>query len=204
MKRSDFDYPLPPELIAQTPMEPRDHSRLMVVNRDKASIEHRLFYHIVDYFHPGDVLVFNDTRVIPARLFGYTEAGSQVEILLLRRQDNGIWETIGRPGKKLKPGVKIRITKPSQPDITLMAEVIDKGEEGTRIVHFSDEGLMERLFVTLHIGLDTFRPVREEDPKQHPIHREYGTLSEEAVQSLNRAKKEGKRIIAVGTVLFAF
>ncbi len=254
MKISDFDYFLPPELIAQTPIEPRDHSRLMVVNRAKASIEHHFFFHIVNYLNPGDALVFNDSRVIPARLFGYTETGNQVEILLLRRQDNGNWEIIGRPGKKLKPGVKIKITKPSQPDLVLMAEIIDRGKAGTRIARFSDEEVMERLgeiplppyihspitnpdryqtiyakvkgsvaaptaglhftprlleelknkqiqliFVTLHIGLDTFRPVREEDPKQHPIHQEYGIVGQEAAQSLNQAKKEGKRIIAVGT-----
>jgi len=254
VKISDFDYILPSELIAQTPVEPRDHSRLMVINRARASIEHRLFYHMVDYLYPGDVLVFNDSRVIPARLFGYTETGSRVEILLLHRHDDGTWETVGRPGKKLKPGVKLRITRPTYPDITLIAEVIDRRKEGITIMRFSTEELLEKLgevplppyirspltdpdryqtvyakvkgsaaaptaglhftprlleelknkgiqlaFVTLHIGLDTFRPVREEDPGQHPIHREYGILELEAAHILNQAKKENRKIIAVGT-----
>lgn len=253
MKVSDFDYELPSKFIAQTPMEPRDHSRLMVLHRTRKSIEHCLFYEIINYLRPGDVLVLNDSRVIPARLFGYTEDGSKVEVFLLRRVGDGLWETLVRPGKKFGVGVKMRIGG-GQGNLQVIAQVIDKGKTGLRIIHFSAEGLLTGLgevplppyikvplavpdryqtiyakaegsvaaptaglhfthrlllelerkgiklvYVTLHIGLDTFRPVRVDDPKEHPIHQEYGIVSEEAAVSLNQARRDGKRIVVVGT-----
>lgn len=254
MKISDFDYSLPSEFIAQTPVEPRDHSRLMVLDRARNSWEHCLFYQIGDYLHPGDVLIFNDSRVMPARLLGNTESGSRVEIFLLRRLGDGVWETLVRPGKRLGVGVKVRVVKPSTPELTVVGEVIDRANTGTRIVRFSNEELLPRLgevplppyikapltdperyqtiyakvegsvaaptaglhftsrllreleakgiqfaFVTLHIGLDTFRPIREDDFSQHSIHREYGVLNQETAHLLNQAKRDGRRIIAVGT-----
>ncbi|HEX75884.1 MAG TPA: tRNA preQ1(34) S-adenosylmethionine ribosyltransferase-isomerase QueA [Dehalococcoidia bacterium] len=256
MKISDFDYHLPPKLIAQRPVEPRDRSRLMILHRASSSIEHHCFFEIVDYLSSGDALVFNDSRVIPARLLGQKSSTvSKVEILLLRRLDNCIWETLVRPGRKVIVGTKINITnKFTDNNKGITAEVLEQGEGGIRVVHFSDETLLERLgevplppyihtplvkperyqtvyaktkgsvaaptaglhftprllnelqqkgvrfaFVTLHIGLDTFRPVRVDDPSQHPIHKEYGELSPEIAALLNQTKKEGKRLVAVGT-----
>ena len=257
MKTSDFDYSLPPELIAQTPVEPRDHSQLMVLNRKDGAIEHRRFFEIVDYLWEGDVLVFNDSRVIPARLYGRrADSGGRVEILLLRRLEAGVWEALTKRGKRLHPGSRVEITDDSaadnQPEI--LVEVIGEEEDGIKVLKFSDEtrlpelgqiplppyihtplacperyqtvyarvagsvaaptaGLhftpellktleqkgVKLLFVSLHIGLDTFNPVREEDPRQHHIHREFGVLSEETASQLSQAKREGKRIICVGT-----
>ena len=254
MKISDFDYQLPPDFIAQTPTEPRDHSRLMVLNRVQKSMEHYLFYEITNYLRSGDVLVLNDSRVIPARLFGYTEDSSKVEVFLLRRVGNGLWETLVRPGKKFGVGVKVRIGNCGQGKSQTVARVTDMAEAGLRTIHFSDEALLANLgevplppyiklplaiperyqtvyakvegsvaaptaglhfthqllielerkgirlvFVTLHIGLDTFRPVRVDDPKEHPIHQEYGIVSKETAVSVNQARKDGKRIVAVGT-----
>jgi S-adenosylmethionine:tRNA ribosyltransferase-isomerase len=257
MKVSDFDYHLPPELIAQTPLEPRDRSRLMVLSRADSSISHRHFFEIADYLQQGDTLVFNDSRVIPARLSG-TKIGSttRVELLLLRRLDHCIWETLVRPGKKITVGTEIKLTdslsKTNNKEV--LAEVIERGENGIRVVRFSDDSILEELgqvplppyihkplsqperyqtvyarikgsvaaptaglhftprllkelqkkgiqfaFVTLHIGLDTFQPVRVEDASQHPIHTEYGEVSPETTTLLNQARKTGKRIIAVGT-----
>ncbi len=256
MKISDFDYNLPPELIAQTPVEPRDQSRLMVLHRANSSIEHHYFHEVIDYLHSGDTLVFNNSRVIPARISGQKSGGvTKVELLLLRRLDNGTWETLVHPGKKVTVGDKINITnKPDEADKGMTAEVLKRGESGIRVVHFSSESLLEQLgkvplppyihvplaeperyqtvyakvkgsvaaptaglhftprllkklqqkgiqftFVTLHIGLDTFRPIRVDDPHHHPIHKEYGELSPETATLLNQAKKQGKRIVAVGT-----
>ena len=257
VKTSDFDYFLPPELIAQTPVEPRDHSRLMVLNRNDGSIEHRRFFEIVDYLRDGDVLVFNDSRVIPARLYGRrADSGGRVEVLLLRRLENNVWEALVRRGKRLHPGARVEITDDSAADNPpgVLAEVIGEAQGGIKVLRFSDEtqlpelgkmplppyihtplahperyqtvyarvagsvaaptaGLhftpellkkLERkgvrlLFVSLHIGLDTFSPVREDDPRQHLIHREYGVLSEEAASQLSQAKREGRRVICVGT-----
>jgi len=252
MKTSDFDYHLHPELIAQTPVEPRDHSRLMVLNRSDGSIKHHRFFEIVDYLCAGDVLVFNDSRVIPARLSGRkVDTGGRVEILLLHRRDTAVWEALVKPGKGVSIGTKIEI---GGNKTGVLAEVIGLGEEGIKFISFSDEtplpqlgrvplppyihtpltdperyqtvysrilgsvaaptaGLhftpelldkVERngvhtLFVTLHVGLDTFRPVREDDPLKHPIHREYGRLSQEVATELSRAKTEGRRVICVGT-----
>ena len=254
MKTSDFDYQLPSELIAQTPVEPRDHSRLMVLDRSRSSIEHRRFFEIADYLRDGDVMVFNDSRVIPARLQGEkADSGGKVELLLLRRRDNAVWETLIKPGKRVDIGTRLEISGGSAAG-KVSAEITGLGEEGVRVVQFSDEKLLlqlgkvplppyihkpladtERyqtvyaralgsaaaptaglhftpellsrienkgvklLFVTLHIGLDTFRPVREEDPQNHSIHKEYGVLTQEVAAELSRAKQEGRRIICAGT-----
>ncbi len=255
MKTSDFDYHLPPELIAQTPMQPRDHSRLMILHRATGSVEHRYFYQIVNYLEVGDTIVFNNSRVIPARIFGRKEKDNKgVEILLLRRVDKSLWETLVRPGKKVHVGTRIRIASKSDNTREMTAEVLEHGENGTRIVRFSEESLLWKFgqvplppyihtpladpeqyqtiyakvngsaaaptagfhfttellneiqqkgvnlaFVTLHIGLDTFRPVRAEDPQHHHIHKEYGEVDSATATLLNQTKKQGRRIIAVGT-----
>jgi S-adenosylmethionine:tRNA ribosyltransferase-isomerase len=257
MKTSDFDYTLPQELIAQTPVEPRDSSRLMVLNRAGGSIEHRRFYEIADYLQDGDVLVFNESLVIPARLHGRkAESGGRVEILLLRRLEEGIWEALVKRGKRIPVGGQLAITDGTEGSASsrLMAEVVGQGEGGIRVIRLSDEAalaelgrvplppyikaplsrpdryqtvyarvagsvaaptaglhftpeLLEKLrqkgvrllFVSLHIGLDTFSPVREEDPRQHHIHREYGVISADVSEELSAAKQRGRRIIGVGT-----
>ena len=259
MKTSDFDYSLPPELIAQSPVEPRDHSQLMVLNRGDGGVEHRRFFEIVDYLRDGDVLVFNDSRVIPARLRGRRAgSGGRVEILLLRRLDAGLWEALVKPGKRLPVGTRVEVAGESAAGSTqeagVLAEVIEQKPDGIRVISFSDEALLlesgevplppyihtplaqpERyqtvyarvagsvaaptaglhftprllgeieqkgvhcLFVTLHVGLDTFRPVREDDPLEHSIHSEYAVLSREVAGELSQAKQEGRRIICVGT-----
>jgi S-adenosylmethionine:tRNA ribosyltransferase-isomerase len=252
MKTSDFDYHLPPELIAQTPLEPRDKSRLMVLNRAGGSIEHRRFSDLVDYLKAGDVLVFNDSRVIPARLKGKKAAtGGKVELLLLRQLENAVWEVLLKPAKRVAVGTKLEI---GDSDDSISAEIIGEGEGGIKVIrfpqgmrlpklgkiplppyirtpladseryqtvyartpgsvaaptaglHFTPRLLeklgakgIELLFVTLHVGLDTFRPVREEDPLKHPIHKEYGIVTEEVASRLNKAKGEGRRVIGVGT-----
>ncbi|MFC2063107.1 tRNA preQ1(34) S-adenosylmethionine ribosyltransferase-isomerase QueA [Chloroflexota bacterium] len=259
MKTSDFDYSLPPELIAQTPVEPRDNSRLMVLDRNSGATEHHRFSELAGFLRNGDVLVFNDSRVIPARLYGRKpDSGGQVELLLLRRRDGGDWEALAKPGKRLGTGTKVEITGDNNDadrhETGLMAEVTGLEPEGIKVLRFSDETLLpaageiplppyihtpltdpERyqavysavtgsvaaptaglhftpqlldritakgarcLFVTLHVGLDTFRPVREEDPREHPIYREYGIISAEVAAQLSRARAEGRRIICVGT-----
>ena len=248
MKTSDFDYELPPELIAQTPVEPRDSSRLMVLDRADGSISHRCFFELAELLQEGDVLVFNDSRVMPARLIGRkADTGGKVEILLLRRLESGLWEVVVKPSRSLRVGVRVELDG-------LEGEVVERGEGAVRIVRFSDEqaleragqvplppyirrplddperyqtiysrvkgsaaaptaglhftpGLLNRLeskgiqfaFVTLHIGLDTFSPIRVEDPSRHTIHKEYGELSPEVAQQMTLAKEEGRRIVAVGT-----
>jgi len=257
VKTSDFDYFLPPELIAQTPVEPRDQSRLMVLNRGDVSIEHRQFFEIVDYLRDDDVLVFNDSRVIPARLNGRrADTGGGVEILLLRRLEANVWEALVKRGKRLRVGSKVDIIDDSESNnpSKVSAEVIGQEESGIKVLRFSDERLLAELgsvplppyirtplthperyqtvyarvagsvaaptaglhftpellskleqkgvrmlFVSLHIGLDTFSPVREDDPLEHPIHSEYGMLSQTVASQLSQAKREGRRIIGVGT-----
>ena len=256
MKTSEFDYSLPAGLIAQTPMEPRDHSRLMVLHRGRGSIEHRRFFEIVDFLQPGDVLVLNDSRVIPARLRGQREGGGKAEILLLRRLDPSIWEALVKPARKVKAGERIRVTGEEQesPGSSTSVEVLERGEQGLRTIRFAEEALLEELgqtplppyihtplsdperyqtvyarvkgsvaaptaglhftpqlldnfaqkgidlaFVTLHVGLDSFRPIRVEDPQQHSMHKEYGELTEEEAAKLASAKAKGNRIICVGT-----
>jgi len=252
MKTSDFDYHLPPELIAQVPLEPRDQSRLMVLERTNGSIEHRRFADLVDFLKAGYVLVCNDSRVIPARLKGKkAESGGKVELLLLRQIDNAVWEALLKPAKRVAIGAKLEI---GGTDDSVSAEIIGEGERGIKVIRFPEEtrlpklgkiplppyirtpladeeryqtvyarapgsvaaptaGLhftsrlieqlehkgIEMLFVTLHVGLDTFRPVREDDPRQHPIHQEYGIVTKEVASRLNQAKGEGRRIICAGT-----
>lgn len=253
VKTADFDYTLPPELIAQTPTEPRDRSRLLVLNRQDGSIGHHRFFEITDYLHKGDVLVFNDSRVIPARLKGRrTGSGGRVEILLLRRVSPGLWEALVKPGRRLQAGGNVEVSVDSTG--RLMAEIVEVGEGGMRTIKFSDEALLRKsgevplppyihapladpdryqtvyarvdgsaaaptaglhftrelmakienkgikiLFVTLHVGLDTFRPVSEDDPREHVIYREYGIVSREVAAALAEAKRNHRRVIAVGT-----
>jgi S-adenosylmethionine:tRNA ribosyltransferase-isomerase len=256
MKTSDFDYYLPSELIAQTPVELRDHSRLMVLDRSRGLIEHRQFFEIVDYLRTGDVLVFNDSRVMPARLSGRkVDSGGRVELLLLRRLDTVIWEALVKPGKRVNIGTSVEITGDSATgSVKVLAEITGVVGEGVKVIRFSDETLLPQLgriplppyihtplvdaeryqtvyarvlgsaaaptaglhftsellsqieqmgvccqFVTLHVGLDTFSPVREEDPLKHPIHKEYGILTPEVANKLSQAKGEGRRVICVGT-----
>ncbi|MDP2932153.1 MAG: tRNA preQ1(34) S-adenosylmethionine ribosyltransferase-isomerase QueA [Chloroflexota bacterium] len=254
MKTSDFDYYLPPELIAQTPLEPRDRSRLMVIDRSDGSLRHRHFFEIADWLQPGDVLVMNDSRVIPARLSGRKTSGGRVEMLLVRRVSPNVWETLVKPGKRVGIGTRVDITNEAGQNGLVSAEVVGVGEGGIRVVSFSDEtklpqlgkiplppyihtplanperyqtvyaneagsiaaptaglhfttDLIDRIrdrgvhcqFVTLHVELDTFRPVREEDPSKHAIHQEYGVLTQEVADGINQAKAEGRRVICVGT-----
>ena len=259
MKTSDFDYNLPEELIAQTPIEHRDQSRLMLINRDNGSFEHHNFYELVDFLNSGDVLVLNDSRVIPARLYGEkSDTGGKLELLLLRQIRHNTWETLIKRSKRVNIGAKIEIksefANETSPYSKVMGEVIDTKENGVRIVQFSDESLLPILgkiplppyiheplsnperyqtvyadtsgsvaaptaglhftpelldriktkgvccqFITLHVGLDTFRPITEEDPREHIIHSEYGIISPEAAAQLSQAKKEGRRIICAGT-----
>ena len=249
---TDFDYDLPQELIAQHPMEPRDHSRLLVVDKKTGEIEHKHFYDLVNYLKPGDVLVFNDTRVIPARLHGTKDTGAHVEEFLLTRRDATDWEVLVRPGKKLQVGAKINFSD------ELSCEVIEHTDFGGRVVRFKYDGIFEEIldrlgetplppyitapledkeryqtvynrergsaaaptaglhftkellqkikeigceevFVTLHVGLGTFRPVSEAKIEDHKMHKEFYTVSQEAADAVNKAKAEGRRIIAVGT-----
>lgn len=249
---TDFDYDLPQELIAQHPMEPRDHSRLLVVDKKTGEIEHKHFYDLVNYLKPGDVLVFNDTRVIPARLHGTKDTGAHVEVFLLTRRDATDWEVLVRPGKKLQVGAKINFSD------ELSCEVIEHTDFGGRVVRFKYDGIFEEIldrlgetplppyitapledkeryqtvynrergsaaaptaglhftkellqkikeigceevFVTLHVGLGTFRPVSEAKIEDHKMHKEFYTVSKEAADAVNKAKAEGRRIIAVGT-----
>ena len=249
---TDFDYDLPQELIAQHPMEPRDHSRLLVVDKKTGEIEHKHFYDLVNYLKPGDVLVFNDTRVIPARLHGTKDTGAHVEVFLLIRRDATDWEVLVRPGKKLQVGAKINFSD------ELSCEVIEHTDFGGRVVRFKYDGIFEEIldrlgetplppyitapledkeryqtvynrergsaaaptaglhftkellqkikeigceevFVTLHVGLGTFRPVSEAKIEDHKMHKEFYTVSQEAADAVNKAKAEGRRIIAVGT-----
>ena len=253
MKTSDFDYRLPPELIAQTPLEPRDQSQLMVLERRRGSIEHRRFFEMVDYLNDGDVLVFNDSRVIPARLKGKkADTGGKVELLLLRQLDNAVWEVLIKPAKRVAIGTRLEIA--GDAGAKVWAEVSGEGEDGIKVISFPEEMLLpqlgkiplppyihtplldaeryqtvyartpgsvaaptaglhftpqllgqierkgiELLFVTLHVGLDTFRPVREDDPLKHPIHKEHGIVTQEVANRLAKAKGEGRRVICVGT-----
>ena len=253
MKTSDFDYYLPEELIAQTPVYPRDSSRLLVYDRANDKIEHKHFYDIVDYLQKGDLLVRNNTKVLPARMFGFTPNGGKVEVLLLKRFDLNEWEVLVKPGKKAKPGAKLIISE------ELSLEVISTIEEaGSRRVKFIYDGVFEdvisrvgemplppyiteklkdqnryqtvyakhdgsaaaptaglhftpELFskleekgvevadVLLHVGLGTFRPVKADDITEHHMHSEYYEIDELNAEKINKAKREGRRVIAVGT-----
>jgi S-adenosylmethionine:tRNA ribosyltransferase-isomerase len=256
MRLSDFDYHLPPELIAQHPLAKRDQSRLMVIDRRRQSVEHRHFYEISQYLNSGDTLVLNDSRVIPARLNGLIEgSGRRAEVLLLKRLEDGAWEALVRPGRRLMPGSKVTVAR-IKPGIKedLTVSILKMGEGGLRTVslggkaipdgygsmplppyiharleddedyqtvysrpegsaaaptaglHFTAE-LLDGLkrnginiaFVTLHVGLDTFQPVRAEDPSRHHIHTEYGQVSRDAADQVNDTHSRGKRVVAVGT-----
>ena len=254
MKKSDFYYDLPEELIAQTPVEPRNSSRLMKIDRKTGDIVHSRFYNLCDYLKKGDLLVLNDSRVLPARLYGETkDAGSFSEFLLLEQKGDKLWEIMCRPGKKAKVGTEF-----SFGNGILTAKVIEVKDDGNRIVKFSCEGnfyavldeigqmplppyITEKLedkeryqtvyskelgsaaaptaglhftkeqleeirsmgvdiaYVTLHVGLGTFRPVKEDDILNHKMHSEHYHLSEETAEKINRTKASGGRVIAVGT-----
>jgi len=255
MKTSDFDYDLPEELIAQTPVEPRDHSRLLVYRRNGGSIEHRHFYDVIDYLNPGDALVINETKVIPARLLGEKEGtGVPVEVLLLRRENATDWEALVRPGRRLKPGVfcsfgngllrceilgsvpetggrRVRFhcdgvfeeildrlgEMPLPPYIheklqdssryqTVYAKQEGSAAAPTAGLHFTPE-LLERIRakgivtvpVLLHVGLGTFRPVKEENAENHVMHSEFCQVTGEAADTLNSVRAAGGRIVCVGT-----
>lgn len=254
MKVTDFNYNLPEELIAQVPIEKRDESRLMVLDKEKKTIEHKVFKDILDYLKPGDCLVRNNTKVIPARLYGVKEeTGANVEFLLLHRVEGDIWEVMVRPGKKLMPGAKV-----SFGDGIFKAEILEKMDDGNRKVkfeyngifneildkiglmplppyikerlkekdryqtvyakyegsaaaptaglHFTDE-LLEKIKekgveianVTLHVGIGTFRPVKVENIEEHDMHSEHYYIKKEDADKINNARKNGGRIIAVGT-----
>lgn len=259
MKTSNFNYTLPQELIAQTPIEARDQSRLMVLNRNSNSIKHQRFFEVIHYLQAGDVLVFNNSRVIKARLKARkVDTGGKLEVFLLHRLSPNVWEALVRSNKRINMGAKIEIVDDSavgsQQNRSVQAEVVGFGEGGIRVIAFSDDTVLPQLgevplppyirkplanperyqtvyakvpgsiaaptaglhftpelinrikekgihclFVTLHVGLDTFRPVREDDPRKHPIHREYGVLGNGTADEISRAKAEGRRVICVGT-----
>ncbi|MHC1683363.1 MAG: tRNA preQ1(34) S-adenosylmethionine ribosyltransferase-isomerase QueA [Clostridiaceae bacterium] len=254
MKLSDFSYVLPEELIAQHPCEKRDQCRLMVIDKKTEEIEHKIFKDVIDYINPGDTLVLNDTRVLPARLIGEKEdTKGRMEFLLLKRIDKDSWQTLVKPGKRAKIGTVF-----SFGDGLLKAEVTDIGDEGSRIVKFYYQGIFEEVldklgemplppyitekledkeqyqtvysknqgsaaaptaglhfteelleklkekgvnlaFVTLHVGLGTFRPVKVENIEEHFMHSEYYNITEEAANLINETKKNGKKVICVGT-----
>ena len=252
LKTRDFYYDLPEELIAQTPAEPRDSSRLLVYHREQKQVEHKIFRDITNYLKVGDVLVVNRTRVLPARLFAQTASGGRVEILLLKRLNLDEWEVLVRPGKKCKMGVKLIVNEELSCEVTgitpsgerhvkfcyggAFEDVLSRAgsmplppyiheklknperyqtvysrENGsaaapTAGLHFTPELLekirgmgVEIVEVLLHVGLGTFRPVKVDDVEHHVMHSEYFEVSEEAAKTVNRAKEEGRRIIAVGT-----
>ena len=254
MKKEDFYFDLPEELIAQDPLEDRSGSRLLVLDKETGETEHHIFREIVNYLNPGDCLVINDTKVIPARLIGEKEGtGAKVEVLLLKRKENDIWETLVKPGRKMKPGARLVFGNG-----LLKAEVIGVVEEGNRLIRFEYEGIFEEIldqlgqmplppyithqledknryqtvyakhsgsaaaptaglhftpellqritdkgvslaYVTLHVGLGTFRPVKEENIEDHPMHAEFCVVSRETADIVNRTHANGGRVISVGT-----
>ncbi len=253
MKVSEFNYNLPEELIAQVPLEKRDTSRLMILDREKQTIEHKKFKDIIDYLEPGDCLVRNNTKVIPARIYGKKETGAKVEFLLLNNIEGDIWESIVRPGNKLHIGTKVIFGEG-----LLKAEILEIMPGGTRKVKFYYEGIFNEILdkvglmplppyiheelkdkdryqtvyakyngsaaaptaglhftpellqkieekgikianVTLHVGIGTFRPVKEDEVEKHDMHSEHYYIKQEDVDIINKAKEQGKRIISVGT-----
>ena len=254
MKTADFDYDLPQELIAQDPLEQRDSSRLLILDKETGERTHKIFHDIIDYLHKGDCLVINNTKVIPARLIGEREGtGGKVEVLLLKRRSDNVWETLVKPGKKARPGMRL-----SFGGGLLHAEVQEVVDEGNRLIRFEYEGIFEEILdqlgqmplppyithqlkdknryqtvyakyegsaaaptaglhfteelleqiqakgvkiarVTLHVGLGTFRPVKVEDVTEHHMHTEFYHVSEEAADIINETKKQGGRVICVGT-----
>lgn len=254
LKKSDFYFDLPQELIAQDPLEDRSSSRLLVLDKETGEMEHRVFHDIVEYLHEGDCLVLNNTKVIPARLMGTKkDTGATIEVLLLKRRENDIWETLVKPGKKAKPGTVITFG-----DGLLTGTVVDIVDEGNRLIQFSYEGIFEEVldklgemplppyithklqdknryqtvyakyegsaaaptaglhftkellaqvaakgvkiaYVTLHVGLGTFRPVKEENVLEHHMHSEFYQVTPEAAKLINDTKTAGGRVICVGT-----
>ena len=254
LRKSDFYFDLPGELIAQDPLEDRASSRLMFLDKNTGEIEHHIFREITDYLNPGDCLVLNNTKVIPARLMGKkAETGAGIEVLLLKRKENDVWETLVKPGKKARPGTVIEFG-----DGLLKAEVLEIVEEGNRLIRFKYDGIFEEVldqlgemplppyithklqdknryqtvyakyegsaaaptaglhftpellqqieqkgvsiaYVTLHVGLGTFRPVKEDNVLNHHMHSEYYEISQEAADLINQAKEQGGRVICVGT-----
>ena len=253
MKTSDFNYDLPKELIAQIPIETRDMSRLMVLDKNTVKIEHKVFHDIIDYLNEGDTLVLNDTKVIPARIFGHRKNKEErIEVLLVKDYGNDTWEVLARPGKKLKIGIEIMFSD------KLKARVIDILEEGERVIKFEYDGIFNELldeigimplppyiteklenkdryqtvyskirgsaaaptaglhftkellkkieekginiaYVTLHVGIGTFRPVKVDDVLEHKMHSEYYEISENAAKVINETKKRGNKVVCVGT-----
>ena len=254
MKTSDFYYDLPEELIAQDPLEDRTASRLLVLDRKTGAVKHKIFSDVIDYLNEGDCLVINNTRVIPARLIGEKEGtGGKVEVLLLKRRANDVWETLVKPGKKLRPGARVTFG-----DGRLKAEILEIAEEGNRLVRFYYEGIFEEILdslgemplppyithkledkemyqtvyakydgsaaaptaglhftkellskieekgikiasITLHVGLGTFRPVKVDDVNNHHMHTEWYEVNAEAADIINETKRNGGRVICVGT-----
>ena len=254
LKKSDFYFDLPQELIAQDPLKDRSASRLLMLNKTTGKTEHKIFHNIIDYLNPGDCLVLNDTKVIPARLIGNREdTGANIEVLLLKRKENDVWETLVKPGKKARPGMRLVFG-----DGLLRAEVLDVVEEGNRLIKFEYNGIFEEVldalgemplppyithkledktryqtvyaryegsaaaptaglhftrelldkiekkgveiaYVTLHVGLGTFRPVKAENILEHHMHSEYYQVSAQAADKINKAKEGGHRVICVGT-----
>ena len=254
MKTSDFYFDLPQELIAQDPLEDRSASRLLHLDKTTGAIEHTNFKHVLDFLKPGDCLVINDTKVIPARLYGHkVDTGAVIELLLLKRRENDVWETLVKPGKKARPGAVI-----SFGDGLLTGKILDIVEEGNRLIQFSYEGIFEEILdqlgemplppyithklqdknryqtvyakhegsaaaptaglhfteellqqvkemgvniahVTLHVGLGTFRPVKVEDVTDHHMHSEFYVVEPDQAELINQTKKNGGRVIAVGT-----
>ena len=254
MKVSDFNYELPEELIAQHPYDKRDEARLMVLDKDTQTIEHKVFKDIIDYLEPGDCLVINNTKVIPARLIGKKDTGAKVEFLLLKRMEEDIWEVMVRPGNKLRPGARAIFGEGE-----LVGEILDVMDGGNRKVKFIYEGIFNEILdrvgmmplppyitkankednkkyqtvyakyegsaaaptaglhftqelldklrekgvaianVTLHVGIGTFRPVKVENVEEHEMHSEHYYIKEEDAEKINKAKREGHRIIACGT-----
>ena len=254
MKTSDFSYNLPQELIAQTPVEPRDSSRLLLLDKENGEINHKHFYDIIDYLNEGDLIVANDSRVLPARIFGIKDqTGARVEFLLLNQVENNRWETLCKPGKKAREGAEFTFG-----DGIMKAKVIEVKEDGNRVVEFESEenfysaldkigqmplppyiteelqdreryqtvysneigsaaaptaglhftnDLMDKIkakgvniaYVTLHVVLGTFRPVKVDDVKNHKMHSEHYEISKETCELINKTKANGNRVIAVGT-----
>ncbi len=254
MKKSDFYFDLPEELIAQDPLEDRSSSRLLTLDKHTGEVSHHIFKDVLDYLQEGDCLVLNNTKVIPARLLGQREGtGAHVEVLLLKRREGDVWETLVKPGKKCKPGTRLVFG-----DGLLRGQVLETVEEGNRLIHFEYEGIFEEVldklgemplppyithklqdknryqtvyakhegsaaaptaglhftqelleqiaqkgveiaYVTLHVGLGTFRPVKEENVLEHHMHSEYYQVTKEAAEKINRTKQKGGRVICVGT-----
>ena len=254
LQKSDFYFDLPEELIAQDPLEDRSSSRLLVLDKETGETSHHIFKEVINYLNPGDCLVLNNTKVIPARLIGHKEdTGAAIEVLLLKRKENDIWETLVKPGKKCKPGTKIVFGEG-----LLHATVLETVEDGNRLIQFSYEGIFEEIldrlgemplppyithklqdknryqtvyakyegsaaaptaglhftkellqqieekgidiaYVTLHVGLGTFRPVKVDNILEHHMHSEFYQVTKEAADKINKAKREGHRVICVGT-----